>query len=487
MAAGPRRRAGGVPERRAALPRHRLPALRGAALRPGVPDRGHPAAGGRARHHGLRHLHRLRLLRGGLPLSGPDHRPRPRVVLRGAEPSGGAGLRREPHRGRVQVHLLRGQDRRGGRFPGGRAGARPRGDPCLRRLVHRAGPALRGLRGPREQRLPPRARERPLPDARRARDGPPDPLPLRGARDHPGAGGGSVGRRGRERSERPPRRRATDLLGHSSGHELHHGRHEQRARGGRFPRLDARRGAGCGAPVVLRGGGGRNGRRAPLRLRRDWPPGAFPLRAEAAAELLDDPRDVRGGGLLPGGRRGLRLAVARAARARRRRGRRVPLLPGADPPRRPGDPDLAPPPRAVDARRDRALRGRRAPRARARRLPRRQRPHPGGRVDAGVRVRIRRRRARRACRDRARGGERPALPRLPARGGEGGNRSALAPRPRRGRGPDALARASPPARALRRDRPRGSRPASSRGGPSGRSARWLDRRRPRAGFSSPSS
>ena len=36
-------------------------------LRPGVPDRGHPPAGGRARHHGLRHLHRMRLLRGGVP------------------------------------------------------------------------------------------------------------------------------------------------------------------------------------------------------------------------------------------------------------------------------------------------------------------------------------------------------------------------------------------------------------------------------------
>ena len=42
---------------------------------PVCPTGGDAPAGRRTRHHGLRHLHRLRLLRGRLSLPGPDHRP----------------------------------------------------------------------------------------------------------------------------------------------------------------------------------------------------------------------------------------------------------------------------------------------------------------------------------------------------------------------------------------------------------------------------
>ena len=195
VAAGPRRRAGRVPERGAGLPRHRLPALRGPALRPGVSDRGHAPARRRARHHGLRHLHRLRLLRGGVPLPGPHHRPRARVVLRDAEPAGGAGLPRRTGRGGDQVHLLRGQDRRGGADPGRGAGARPGGHPRLRRVVHRQALHFGDFADPDSNVSRLAARERSLPDARGARDRSADPLPLRGARDHPGAGARGGGRR----------------------------------------------------------------------------------------------------------------------------------------------------------------------------------------------------------------------------------------------------------------------------------------------------
>ena len=143
VAPRPGRGAGRVPERRARLPRHRLSALRESTLRAGVPHRRDAPAGRRAGHHGLRHLHRMRLLRGRVSLPGTNHRPRAGVVLRDSEPAGGAGLPRRTGGGGDQVHVLRGQDRRGGPIARRRAGTRPRSHPGLRRFVHRRCPSLR--------------------------------------------------------------------------------------------------------------------------------------------------------------------------------------------------------------------------------------------------------------------------------------------------------------------------------------------------------
>ena len=203
MAARPRRRAGRVPGRRASLPRHRLPALCGAALRPGMSDRSDAPAGGRARHHGLRHVHRLRLLCGGVPVPGRTIATSASGTS-GPEPPGGAGLPRRAGRGGVQVHLLRGQDRRGGGDSGHRAGARPRSDPRLRRVVHRPGPPLRDFADP-ESNVSRLAAENAHFRCTRSSGRILRSATLRGPGDHPGTGPGpgGGGRRPPRGSERP--------------------------------------------------------------------------------------------------------------------------------------------------------------------------------------------------------------------------------------------------------------------------------------------
>ena len=66
---------GEYPDVQRAVRAGRLPALRRTALHGGVPEHGDEEARRRHRHHRLRPVHRLRLLRRGLPLPGRATRP----------------------------------------------------------------------------------------------------------------------------------------------------------------------------------------------------------------------------------------------------------------------------------------------------------------------------------------------------------------------------------------------------------------------------
>ena len=125
-----------VPGGEARLRAGGLHALRRPALHACVPEHRDEKARRRHRHHRLRPVHRLRLLRGRLPLPGALQERRGHAA---------------PERG-DQVHLLRGAHRRRPR-QGPEAGRGPRGDARLRQLLHRAGAALRRRGGCLEQHL----------------------------------------------------------------------------------------------------------------------------------------------------------------------------------------------------------------------------------------------------------------------------------------------------------------------------------------------
>ena len=178
VAAGPRRRDRHISGRPAPVPGRGVPALRKPALCTGVPDRGDVSAPGWSGGDGLRSLHRLRLLRGGLPVSGAHHCPRPGLVLRGRDSTGVEGLASGAHRGRAEVHVLCGENRRCSRAPT-YSRRRSGRHPGLRERLHRASDPLRRLQRRAQQCLSARGGELELSDARRARHRSADQVPLR--------------------------------------------------------------------------------------------------------------------------------------------------------------------------------------------------------------------------------------------------------------------------------------------------------------------
>src|SRR5690606_21379031 len=97
----------------------------------------------------------------------------------------GGALRRAPHRGRPEVHVLF-RPRRCGAGAGPQAGGGPGCDARVRELVHRQCPPLRRHRGREQQRLAAPRREQLVPDARRARHGTRLLLPLESPRTRDG-------------------------------------------------------------------------------------------------------------------------------------------------------------------------------------------------------------------------------------------------------------------------------------------------------------
>ena len=115
----------------------------------GVPDHGDQEARRRHRHHRLRPVHRLRLLRGGVPVPGPLQDRRADFAYGAAD----AATRRSAattQRLAVATKCTFCVDRiDAGLGQGPDARHRPRGDAGLRQLVHRRGAGIRRHRGSR--------------------------------------------------------------------------------------------------------------------------------------------------------------------------------------------------------------------------------------------------------------------------------------------------------------------------------------------------
>ena len=168
MAQGARRRGRLISRREPHLRAGRLPALRRAAVRACLSDDGDTPTRRRHRHHRLRSLYWLRLLRGRLSVPGPIPRRRPAFRLRRGDAERGRARRpRAPRRG-AKMHVLLGPHRL---RPCQRldAGARTAGDAGLRQFLHCRCAALWRYRRPGQQRLAAVARAEAFSHARRAR------------------------------------------------------------------------------------------------------------------------------------------------------------------------------------------------------------------------------------------------------------------------------------------------------------------------------
>ena len=138
--------AGTLSERQPHLRAGRLPALRRSAVHACLSVDRDAAARRRHRHHRLRHLHRLRLLRRRLPLSGAlqDHQGGLRLRRGSDAERDRARKSRAPRRG-AEMHVLFGPHRfRHRERPG--AGRRSARDAGLRQRLHRRRAAFRRSR-----------------------------------------------------------------------------------------------------------------------------------------------------------------------------------------------------------------------------------------------------------------------------------------------------------------------------------------------------
>jgi phenylacetyl-CoA:acceptor oxidoreductase subunit 1 len=131
-----------------------LPALRRPALHGGVPQHGHKKARRRHRHHRLRPVHRLRLLRGGLPLPGALQDRRADSFAYGRQSRARDASAHDDARIGVATKCTFCVDRiDSGLAQGLTPGRRPRGHAGLRQRLHRAGAGLRRHRRPGQQRV----------------------------------------------------------------------------------------------------------------------------------------------------------------------------------------------------------------------------------------------------------------------------------------------------------------------------------------------
>ena len=231
-----------------------------------------PAAAGWNRHYRLRAVHRLRVLRGRLPVPGALQGRRAALCLRRDAAVQRIGSRGSaPSRRRAEMHVLR-RPRQLRHRLGHYSRSRSARDAGLRQFLHRRRAALRRSRRSRQQRLETAARAPAFSHARRARYRSRLLLSLRQSR-----------RRGRPAASGPdqrpgihPRQRRRALaaveLGLARGRQFHGwGRRRGAipARGIGRPRRHSVRSArprrsdtGCG--------------RAALRLAGDWPAVALP-------------------------------------------------------------------------------------------------------------------------------------------------------------------------------------------------------------------
>ena len=300
-------------------------------MRASVPDRRHHAARRRPGGAGLRHLHRLRLLRGRLSVSGAHHRPRPALVLRPRDQAGAGGKARgAPGRG-AEMHLLQGPRRRRARARPD-AGRRPGGDTSVLCRLHLAGDPVRRFQGPAEQCLDLGARPPAFPAECRARHRPADQVSLHHAG---GAGTRSRGNRGGrgalERSGQSPGREAADPVGLARGDELDFRRHQLRHGGGGVA------GLACGRRACAQGSrgpvrrGGADGDRTILRVPENRQEAALLARRVATADELDDARNLRGRAVLCRSARRPPLAERGHGDAGRHVRDAVPVLSGENP------------------------------------------------------------------------------------------------------------------------------------------------------------